>query len=600
MALSSSIRNKLVISFLGLGIVVISALVLTQLILMRVDRSHILTGIERDLREGTDLWIRIQVETAHSMVERLHALGEEGVLDPEKAKEVATHLLRDIRYGRLAEDTLDGYFWADDSRGYNVVLYGREDVEGKPRGDLQDVMGTRIIEELRKQAMAGGGFTNYWFPRPGEDEPAPKRGYSLYHPGFDWIIGTGNYVDNIDAEMLRQVSERDQAQSTLLGWVATITVAVLVALVAIGLFLASSIAGPLRAVVGNLRDICSSGTLSVASDPRHAARKDEVGMLVQAVDDLVRQQQERAALAQAIANGDLSQRISPLSDADQLGVALRDMGESLRDTVGSLQQTIGELDTGTTQIADAANALSQGATESAASLEEISASMADIGGHSKDTARRAKEANEYAQGALGAAERGTNQVHELGTAMSEISSASKEIARINKVIDDIAFQTNLLALNAAVEAARAGRHGKGFAVVADEVRALATRSAAAAREAAKLVETAHQRVSSGEGASTATAEVLAEIHRHIQDAATRMVDINRAATEGAESVSQVSQGLGQIEQVTQANTASAEETAAACADLAHQSAALRHLADRFQLEQTSTVESHQLVLPHAR
>ena len=44
----------------------------------------------------------------------------------------------------------------------------------------------------------GGGYTEYWFPKEGQTEASPKRAYSKYYEPFGWVVGTGNYTDNID------------------------------------------------------------------------------------------------------------------------------------------------------------------------------------------------------------------------------------------------------------------------------------------------------------------------------------------------------------------------------------------------------------------
>src|SRR5690606_15813712 len=82
--------------------------------------------------------------------------------------------------------------------GVNVALLG-QDIEGKSRYDMQDSRGTYFIREIIKNGMQpGGGYSDYYFPKKGSDEPLPKRSYSLAYKNFNWVIGTGNYVDDID------------------------------------------------------------------------------------------------------------------------------------------------------------------------------------------------------------------------------------------------------------------------------------------------------------------------------------------------------------------------------------------------------------------
>jgi methyl-accepting chemotaxis protein len=161
-------------------------------------------------------------------------------------------------------------------------------------------------------------------------------------------------------------------------------------------------------------------------------------------------------------------------------------------------------------------------------------------------------------------------------AMDEIQKAAHGVSRIVKSIDEVAFQTNLLALNAAVEAARAGEAGAGFAIVAGEVRNLAQRSAQAAHETTALVGDAIERTVRG-GA------ICAEVAGRLQEIADRGVPLNQAMGEIAAAagdqranIERVTVSVGELSLATQGVAASAEESAAASAELNAQS---EHLMD---------------------
>jgi hypothetical protein len=112
---------------------------------------------------------------------------EQGEMTLDQAKRLGADLLRELRYGD------EGYFWADTTQGVNVVLYGRQDVEGKNRLEAQDRNGAFFIKEFLALARAGGGYTEYWFPKRGETTPQPKRSYVLLFKPFGWVVGSGYY-----------------------------------------------------------------------------------------------------------------------------------------------------------------------------------------------------------------------------------------------------------------------------------------------------------------------------------------------------------------------------------------------------------------------
>ena len=173
---------------------------------------------------------------------------------------------------------------------------------------------------------------------------------------------------------------------------------------------------------------------------------------------------------------------------------------------------------------------------------------------------------------------------ELVNAMGEISASSDETKKIIKTIEDIAFQTNILALNAAVEAARAGAAGKGFAVVADEVRNLAGKSAEAAQNTTKLIESTVEAISRG----NSLVEEVADKMNNVAAAAGAVAEINQkisfASRNTADSIEQITVGVEQISSVVQNNSATAEESAAASEELSGQANMLKDLISTFTIE----------------
>ena len=149
----------------------------------------------RSLLNDYDLMIKGQVQTAVSLLSTLEAQVATGELTIAEAQKRGADLVRQLRYQK------EGYFWIDTVDGTNVVLLGKPS-EGKNRIDLQDNHGTYFIRELIKQGRkVEGGYTDYWFPKAGRETPLPKRGYSLEFKPWGWVVGTGNYIDDIKAVM---------------------------------------------------------------------------------------------------------------------------------------------------------------------------------------------------------------------------------------------------------------------------------------------------------------------------------------------------------------------------------------------------------------
>jgi hypothetical protein len=146
---------------------------------------------EFSANEKQDAVIRNATQAAVSMLQAVYDKSQKDNMTLDQAKETGADLLREMRYG----DDGKGYFWADTVAGVNVVLYGDKKTEGKNRFDanINDIYYIREIIANGKQA--DGGYTDYWFPKPGSTEPLKKRGYSLLFKPFGWVVGTGYYPD---------------------------------------------------------------------------------------------------------------------------------------------------------------------------------------------------------------------------------------------------------------------------------------------------------------------------------------------------------------------------------------------------------------------
>ncbi|UXT00021.1 methyl-accepting chemotaxis protein [Agrobacterium tumefaciens] len=316
--------------------------------------------------------------------------------------------------------------------------------------------------------------------------------------------------------------------------------------------------------------------------------KGKVTKVVKFATDVTERVHAVNTIAEALnklSQGDLSFCVDrPFApDFEGLRNTMNDAISQMRDTLSDVARSTDQIDTGTREISQSAEDLSKRTEQQAASLEETAAALDQITVNVSNAAKRAEEARHAAATASGNAERSGKVVADAVGAMSRIESSSNQISNIIGVIDEIAFQTNLLALNAGVEAARAGEAGKGFAVVAQEVRELAQRSAQAAKEIKGLIRNSSEEVSTGVKLVSETGEALRTIQQNIVAVNDHMEAITSSAKEQATGLSEVNSAVNQMDQVTQQNAAMVEETNAASATLAQETARLRDLIEMFQL-----------------
>lgn len=320
--------------------------------------------------------------------------------------------------------------------------------------------------------------------------------------------------------------------------------------------------------------------------------KDELGHLADSmcsvVDSLLTIIQDESTLLGEMADGNFNVRSKAekkyVGDFGKVLESIEQIKTSLSDTLRQINLSSDQVSSGAYQVSSGAQALSQGAAEQASSIEELAETIRGISNHVKHNAEYAEEADQRANAAGSEAVESNRRMQDMVSAMADISTSSREIGKIIKTIEDIAFQTNILALNASVEAARAGEAGRGFSVVAAEVRNLATKSAAASKDTAALIENSLNTVKSGTRIADETAHSLDSVLESVRLVTEIIGQITASSIEQADSILQIEQGIERISEVVQTNSATAEESAAASEELSAQAQLLKDLTGQFRLE----------------
>jgi methyl-accepting chemotaxis protein len=426
------------------------------------------------------------VQSAAGVLTYFQGLEAAGTLTREQAQKQAMDAVRVLRYGK------DDYFWINDLGPKMIMHPMNAKLEGQDLSGLKDPDGKFLFNEMVAVAKAkGAGMVDYRWPKPGASDPVPKVSYVQLFQPWNWIVGSGVYIDDMQAEF------REQAISaSFVG----LGIAVLMALLV--LYISRSITRPLNEVVGAMANIASGeGDLTRTL---HSDGNDELAALANHFNTFT---------------------------------------SKLRSVIGQMLQAAAALNQSADTLGGVATKSQQDSQQQAMQMEQVATAINEVTYGVQDVAKNAEQASGEVQGAEANAQQGQAniersllQIDKLSGTIDEavevirtLAQETTQIGGVLEVIRSIAEQTNLLALNAAIEAARAGEQGRGFAVVADEVRLLAQRTQKSTAEIQVMIERLQKN-------SEAAVNVINESSKASQ------LTVEQARQAG-ESLNQISQSL---------------------------------------------------------
>jgi methyl-accepting chemotaxis protein len=488
-------------------------------------------------------------ELALGIVKEEHAAAQKGEIAVGDAQKRAMARLAGLRYGS------NDYFWINDMLPRMVMHPIKPEMVGNDLSNYKDPNGKLLfvdfVEAVKKD---GAGFVAYEWPKPGFDKPQPKLSYVVGFAPWNWVIGTGVYIDDLKA----QTWISTQRSLIFAGLILLFTLAV-------SIFVARRITAPLQRMTVTMNDL-ASGNLDV--EVPGVGRGDEVGEMAKAVEvfksnAIARQSLEgerREAETRTVAGrkADMNRMADDFEAAvGQIVDAVSSASTQLELSAGTLTSTAERAEELATTVAAASEEASTNVQSVASATEEMSSSVNEI-------SRRVQQSAQMASEAVGQAKATNDRVGEL-------SKAASRIGDVVELINTIAGQTNLLALNATIEAARAGEAGRGFAVVASEVKALAEQTAKATGEIGQQIsgiQAATQESVDAIREISGTIERLSEISSTIaaaveeQGAATQ--EISRNVQQAAQGTQQVSSNIADVQRgATETGSASSQVLSAA-------------------------------------
>lgn len=467
------------------------------------------------------------IELTESLIQSHINKVSSGINDLAEAQDKAKAAIKELRYNQGV-----GYIWINDTsqpyakmimHPFSPQLDGKVlDSEGYnvAEGDVPNLFSAFVTVALEK----GDGFVKYLWEKPtaeGLTEKQPKLSYVKLIPEWNWIIGSGVYIDDINKKIIVVIME-------------IILIFFIVSLVGFaGAWIAStatsrkmnrmtSILKDLSMGDGNLTDRIkwkSNDELGEMST-YHNAFMDKLQNIIHKTTLITHQTGEQSENI----DNQINSSVVSMNQIDKTTGELSLKIKKLTEVISDNYKTLDTVNTRISMLAERINEQSSAVSESSAAVEEINASLQNV--NQISTQRKIG-----ADRMMKITAEGGEKVHSTNELINNIAENTDNMRGMISIVQKIASQTNLLSMNAAIEAAHAGDAGKGFAVVAEEIRLLAESTSKNAKMIATSLRGMLNQIDEAKVVSTASGNAFKDINQEVNQVHTSLEEISNSMTE---------------------------------------------------------------------
>ncbi|KJC45389.1 cache domain-containing protein [Bradyrhizobium sp. LTSP857] len=511
--------------------------------------------------------IQQMVDVVYGILTHEQKLESEGKLTREQAQAAAIAEIKSLRYDKVE------YFWLNDMAAKMIMHPIKPELDGKDVSDMKDPTGNRLfsgfVDVVKKQ---GAGFYSYLWPKPGFEQPVAKISYVKGFAPWGWLVGTGIYLDDVDAVF------RQDAMTFAL-----VCLAVFVLVLGCSFVIGRSVTRPLAKITALTERLAAGDS---AFDVPYTHHNNEVGGLAKALavfkDNASQVGRMHAEQQEAKQRVDDEKRKTMTDLAGKFEASVQAVVSEVFNEARAMQHAAQGMSETANKATDRASFVATACQQASSNVQTVASAAGELSSSISEISQRVAQAAAVADKAAADGQRTNDTVQGL-------AAAAHKIGEVIDLINQIASQTNLLALNATIEAARAGEAGRGFAVVASEVKSLASQTARATEEIGAQISAIQTETNQVVGNIESIRSTIMEVNE-ISSSIAAAVEEQGAATQAiAHSVREAASGTDQVSQNISGVTEATAETGQAAGVVLQSSGRLTHKLQSLQDEVSAFV-----------